>query len=297
MANIGFIGLGNMGAPMAEHLVSDGHNVVVYDIDAGACEQLAEAGATIGDDPAAVAASSEVVFLSLPGPDAVRAVVEGADGIMAGANEGLTIVDTTTSTPSTSNEIAERSASVGITFLGSPVSGGVSGAKAGTLTAMVGGDEATFEAAKPLFSSFATNRYHVGDAPGDGNAVKLLNNYLSFLGMLGASEAVALGECLGLDPTTMVDIFNRSSGRNAATEEKFPEQIIPGHYDIGMSLELMYKDIRLFGRLADENGAPVVLGDTVRNLIGYAKQDFGGDADMSRLYDYVAAHMDPSEGS
>lgn len=295
MTDVGFIGLGNMGGPMAEHLLDAGHDVTVYDVDPDSREQFAGTDATVADGPAAVAGASEVTFLSLPGPEAVREVVAGDGGIVDDIGEGATLVDTTTSTPKTTNDVADLLAERDVTVLGAPVSGGTSGAREGTLTTMVGGDRATYEACTELFSAYATDSYHVGDAPGDGHVVKLLNNYLSFLGLLGASEAVALGERAGLDAGTMVEIFNRSTGRNAATEEKFPEQIIPERYDLGFPLALMYKDVRLFSEFADDADAPVLLGDTVRNLIGYAREELGPEADMSRIYQFMARRVGPRE--
>lgn len=297
MVSIGFIGLGNMGGPMAEHLLDAGHDLTVYDVDSDARSRLGEAGATVADSPAAAAAASEVVVLSLPTPDTVVDVVTGEDGVVEGIREGATLVDTTTSTPGTTNDLADLLAERDVTVLGAPVSGGTSGAREGTLTTMVGGDPATFEACRKVFSAYATDVYHVGDSPGDGHVVKLLNNYLSFLGMVGASEAVALGERAGLDAETMVDIFNRSTGRNAATEDKFPDQIIPERYDLGFPLALMHKDLRLFGRFADESDAPVLLGDTVRNVVGYARADMGDDADMSEIYKYISQQFGPEEES
>lgn len=297
MVSIGFTGLGNMGGPMAEHLLDAGHDLTVYDVDPDARDRLGEAGATVADSPAEVAAASEVVVLSLPTPDTVVEVVTGEDGVVEGIDAGATLVDTTTSTPGTTNDIADLLAERDVTVLGAPVSGGTSGAREGTLTTMVGGDPATFEACREVFAAYATDVYHVGDSPGDGHVVKLLNNYLSFLGMVGASEAVALGERAGLDAGTMVDIFNRSTGRNAATEDKFPEQIIPERYDLGFPLALMHKDLRLFGRFADDVDAPVLLGDTVRNVVGYARADMGDDADMSEIYKYISRRVGPEEES
>jgi 3-hydroxyisobutyrate dehydrogenase len=295
MVAVGFIGLGNMGGPMAEHLLDAGHDLTVYDLDPDARAALAEVGADIGETPADVAAASEVTILSLPTPDVVREVVTGEDGVIEGITEGATLVDTTTSTPGTTADIAAALEEKGVTVLGAPVSGGTSGAREGTLTTMVGGDRASYEACTEVFSAYAADIYHVGDAPGDGHVAKLLNNYLSFLGMVGASEAVALGERAGLEAETLVDIFNRSTGRNAATEDKFPNEIIPERYDLGFTLALMHKDIRLFSQFANESDAPVLLGDTVANLVGYARSELGDDADMSEIYRFMTRRIPPEE--
>lgn len=295
MTAVGFVGLGNMGGPMAEHVLAADHDLTVYDVDPDARARFDGTDATVAGSPADVAAASEVTVLSLPTPAVVREVVTGEDGVAFGIGEGSTLVDTTTSTPETTADVASLLDEKDVTVLGAPVSGGTSGARDGTLTTMVGGDRATYEACADVFSAYATDVYHVGDSPGDGHVVKLLNNYLSFLGMLGASEAVALGERAGLDAGTMVEIFNRSTGRNAATEDKFPEHIIPGKYDLGFSFGLMYKDLRLFSQFAADNDAPTLLGDTVTNVVGYAHADMGPDADMSRLYQFVSERVDPDE--
>jgi len=295
MTTVGFIGLGNMGGQMARHILDAGHDTTVYDVDPEARKQFADTAATVADDPAAVAAASEVTLLSLPSPEVVRTVVTGEGGIVDGIGEGATLVDTSTSTPKTTNDLADLLAERDVTVLSAPVSGGTSGARESTLTTMVGGDPATYEACRKVFSAYATDTYHVGDSPGDGHVVKLLNNYLSFLGMVGASEAVALGERAGLDAGTMVEVFNRSSGRNSATEDKFPEQIIPGKYDLGFPLALMHKDIRLFSEFANDSNASVLMGDHVRNILGYARAELGDDADMSRVYEFMARRVGPDE--
>jgi len=295
MVAVGFIGLGNMGAPMAEHVLADGHDLTVYDIDPDARARLDEVGATVGENAADVAAASEVTFLSLPTPGAVREVVTGENGVAEGIEPGATLVDTTTSTPDTTEEMADLLADRDVTVLGAPVSGGTSGAREATLTTMVGGDPATYEACMDLFSTYAEDIYHVGDSPGDGHVAKLLNNYLSFLAIVGTSEAVALGERAGLDAGTLVEIFSRSSGRNSATEDKFPDHIIPEEYDLGFTLALMHKDIRLFAEFADDNDAPVLLGDTVKNLVGYAREELGDDGDMSEVYKFMARRVGPRD--
>lgn len=287
MAAVGFIGLGEMGGRMAEHLI-DGNDVTAFDVDPDAVERLEGKGATPADDAADAVDGAEVVFLSLPTPDTVEHVVEETASAF---DPGAVLVDLSTSTPSTTGRVADLLADRDVDVLGAPVSGGPSGAAAGTLSVMVGGDEAAYEACLPLFEAFAADTFHVGDDPGHGHAVKLLNNYLSFAGFLAASEAVALGRAAGLDAETLVEAVNASSGRNGATEEKFPEYVLPETYDMGFPLELMEKDIRLFGEFAEAHDAPALLGGVVRNLVGYARSRQGGDADMTRAYEFVEEQM------
>lgn len=287
MAAVGFIGLGEMGGRMAEHLI-DGNDVTAFDVDPDAVERLEGKGATPADDAADAVDGAEVVFLSLPTPDTVEHVVEETASAF---DPGAVLVDLSTSTPSTTGRVADLLADRDVDVLGAPVSGGPSGAAAGTLSVMVGGDEAAYEACLPLFEAFAADTFHVGDDPGHGHAVKLLNNYLSFAGFLAASEAVALGRAAGLDAETLVEAVNASSGRNGATEEKFPEYVLPETYDMGFPLELMEKDVRLFGEFAEAHDAPALLGGVVRNLVGYARSRQGGDADMTRAYEFVEEQM------
>lgn len=155
--------------------------------------------------------------------------------------------------------------------MGAPVSGGTSGAEADTLSVIVGGDEAAFEACVPLFETFASNIFYVGSRPMHGHAVKLLNNYLSFTALIASAEAVALGDAAGLNRETLVEVFSESSGRNSATQHKIPEAVLTGKYDLRFTLELMKRDIRLSSEFCETHDAPLLLGDTIRNLVGYAR--------------------------
>ena len=283
MATIGFVGLGQMGGAIAGHLANE-HEVIAFDIDKAAVERLADAGARPAANASDAVASADVVFLSLPTPDTVEQLIEQT---ATAFEPGTILVDLSTSTPSTTNRVAEQLAGCDVSVLGAPVSGGPSGAEAGTLSVMVGGDEATFNACYPLIKEFAEDVLRVGNEPGHGHAVKLLNNYLSFAGFLAASEAVALGRAAGLDGKTLVEAFNAGSGRNSATEEKFPRHVLTGSYDMGFSLDLMEKDIRLFKEFAEDHDASVLLGSIVRNLIGYAQTQTDAETDMTQVYEFV----------
>lgn len=289
MERIGFIGLGTMGNPMASHLVSAGYDLTVFDVDMSNIEPLSGEGVDAAPDAQAVGAAADVVVLSLPDPETVVTVIEQLE---PGLSPGDVIIDTTTSTPGTTESIATELADQDIDVLGAPVSGGASGAQSGTLTTMVGGAAETVEDCRPIMGAYASDVIHVGDSPGYGHAMKLLNNYLSFLALLGTSEAVALGERVGLDAETMVEVFSASSGRNSATEDKFPEYVIPGTYDHGFKLGLMSKDSDLLTSFAKENDVPLLLGGVVDNLIRYARAEEGPDADMTRVYEFVAGTMD-----
>ncbi|MDY6819021.1 MAG: NAD(P)-dependent oxidoreductase [Halobacteriales archaeon] len=288
MPALGFIGLGDMGEPMATHLVDAGHAVTVYDIRQSAIESLVDAGAVGADSIPAVAEAAEVIFLSLPTPADVEDVVaELAPTI----DPGDVLIDTTTSTPQTTAAVADRLADHGVDVLGAPVSGGTTGAQAGTLSVMMGGDRAVYEACKPLVDAFAADVFHVGPAPGHGHGIKLLNNYLSFTGLIAASEATLLGQRIGLDLETMCRVFTASSGRNSATEDKLPNHVATGSYDMGFPLRLMEKDIRLLTEFSEHNETPLLLAAMIRQLVGYARTQQGAEADMTRIYDFLETVM------
>jgi 3-hydroxyisobutyrate dehydrogenase len=270
---------------MARHVVEDGHDLVAFDLDSDALDRLVDAGAARAESVGDVGTRSDIVFLSLPDPAAVEAVVDDLTGAM---EDGSAVVDLTTSTPSTSREAAEKLDEHGVTFLGAPVSGGTSGASAGSLTLMAGGDPATVEACRPYVESFAADVFHIGDDPGHGNAVKLLNNYLSNVALVATSEAIALGREAGLDAETMCDVFNVSSGQNTSTMQKFPDHIIPGD-EIGFALGLMEKDMRLLSEFAEEYRMPLLVESVVHNQVSAARARFGDDGDMGDIYDYVEA--------
>lgn len=288
MSSLGFIGLGAMGGPIAQNLVSAGHDVTVFDLDDDALQAVAETGATAAASSAEAAADAEVVFLSLPGPDNVEAVVTEIESSL---DDGSILVDLTTSTPDTTNGIADLLADQGIHVLGAPVSGGASGAKDATLSVMVGGEESVFEVCKPLFESIGTDIFHVGDKPGHGHAVKLLNNYLSNIGLIAASEAVILGDAVGLDRKTLVDVFSVSSGRNSATQDKIPNQVLTGEYNVGFKIGLMEKDMRLLSEFANNQQIPLLVGNIARDITGYTKTKKGYNGDMSHIYDFLEEVM------
>ncbi len=291
MATLGFIGLGRMGGQMATHLVCDGHDVVVFDRRPEAVEAVEAAGGTGADSTAAVGTAADVVFLSLPGPEEVKTVVSDLEETL---EPGSVVVDMTTSRPGTTQAAARRLADHGVTLLGAPVSGGTSGAAEGTLAAMVGGDRAAFEATREYLDAFAANVFHVGDDPSHGHAVKLLNNYLSCTALVATSEAVVLGQQAGIDIETMCEIFSVSSGRNSATEDKFPDAIAKGR-GVGFALELVEKDIRLLLEFAEDNQTPLLVADVVRSQVGRTRARYGDDGDMTDIYRYISAVLTGAE--
>lgn len=287
MTTLGMIGLGRMGSEMAANLLEAGYDVVGYDRRSGAIVDFEENGGIGVDSAAAVGSNADVVFLSLPDPPVVEAVVEDLEPELAA---GSAVIDTTTSTPETTRTIADQLAGRDVTVLGAPVSGGVSGAAAGSLAVMVGGDRATFDACSEYFDVIGSNVFYVGPDPGHGHAIKLLNNFLSNTAMVATAEAVVLGEQIGLDIETMCDIFSVSSGRNSATEDKFPDYVAEDE-EYGFALGLMDKDLRLLSQFADDNDLPLLMASVVRSQVIGTKNRFGADGDMVDVYEYMRSTM------
>lgn len=283
MVRVGFIGLGTMGSRMSANLVEDGHDLVVFDIRDEAVEQLVEVGADGAESMSELAREADVVMLSLPGPDEVVQVVEGIHDEL---DEGDVLVDLTTSTPATTNAVDEELTARGVDVLSAPVSGGRTGAANATLSVMVGGDEVVYEECLPLFESVGSDVFYVGSQAGDGHAMKLVNNYLSFVAMICTSEVVALGEQVGLEVGTMIDVFNQSSGRNTATSYKFPEYIMPEKFDMEYNMGLVEKDMQLLMDVSRDTGVPFVAGGAIRQVIASIRAELGKGADYTEIYKY-----------
>jgi 3-hydroxyisobutyrate dehydrogenase len=281
---LGFVGLGRMGGHMSARLVAAGHPLVGYDA-AGTRERLPP-----GAEPAAsaeeVAAVAEILCLSLPDGAASRAVCQQ---VAATPNrQAHTIVDLSTIGIRAAQDCAALVAAADLTYVDAPVSGGVAGAQAGSLAAMVGAPAADYERVQPLLTVIARNCFRVGDAPGQGQAMKLLNNYLSAAALAATSEAVVFGARQGLDLAQMIDVINVSSGRSTASSDKFPRSIIPRTYDFGFAGAYMTKDVRLYLEAVEQAATPHTLATAVTDLW----QRFLAahpDADFTYLHHYLEA--------
>ena len=276
---VGFVGLGAMGTPMVEALLDGGFTVLVTDVRAEAAEALVERGATAASSSAEVADGAETVLVSLPLPEVVRTVAGevGSGGAMR------TFVDLSTTGPSTTEAIAAGLQANGIRYLDAPVSGGVSGAAERRLTVMASGDEAVFADVKPLLATFATTILHVGAAPGQGQLAKLLNNLLSATAFAITSEATTLGVRGGLDPATLLAVFNASTGRNTATSDKFPRQVLTRAFASGFRLKLMTKDVELCLAEARSRGHAMPVGGLVQQLWTLAAARADEEADHTEF--------------
>ena len=285
----GFIGLGNMGAPMAANLARAGRRLLVHDV-AGTSER-APPGAALAEDNRAVARQADAVFLSLPDGGAARGVAEE----IAGVSEARVrcVIDTSTVGIAAAREIHARLARAGIEYLDAPVSGGVSGARKGTVAVMFAGSDAAFATYRPVLEDIAAHIVHVGREAGLGQAMKLLNNFLSAVAMTATSEAIALGERHGLDMATMIEVLNASSGRNSATADKFPNRILPGTYDTGFTSRLLEKDLRLYLEALDAAGGEAVLAPSIHELWRRLEAS-EPNADITRIYPFVKeGHCNP----
>ncbi|MEN3280412.1 MAG: hypothetical protein V7607_1552 [Solirubrobacteraceae bacterium] len=279
---IGFVGLGAMGQHMAARLLDAGHDVAVFDTRPEAIEPHAARGARACDSPAAVADVATTVLVSLPTPDVVRAVATGDRGLLGGGAM-RTYVDLSTTGPLVAAEVAARLTQSGVACLDAPVSGGVAGAQAGTLTIIAAGQAAVFDRARPLLEAIGKNVVHVGDEPGQGQLAKVLNNLLSATALAITAEAVALGVRGGLSARTLVDVFTKSTGRNSATDDKFPRHVLPRTFGAGFRTELMNKDLQLCLAEAQRQGVPMVLGGSVAQLWSLAAATADDGADCTEI--------------
>ena len=278
---IGFVGLGQMGGPMSRRLLAAGHRLAVHDVRAKVRDALVVEGAEAAGSPAEVAARAEVVLVSLPTPQVVREVALGADGLIRGSAI-RTYVDLSTTGQAVAAEVAAALAERGIVTLDAPVSGGVRGAVAGTLAVMAAGPAGERERVRPMLEVFG-RVFHVGEQPGLGQLMKLANNFLSATAIVATAEAVVLGVKGGLDPATMLDVINASTGRNTASEDKFPRQILTGKYAAGFTTALLTKDLGLCAAAAEGLGVPMPVAAEVHAQWRRAVAELGPDADITTI--------------
>jgi len=279
--NYGFVGIGHMGGPMARRLLEQKQRVHVYDPDAEAVKALVAAGAQQADTPKAVAEAAEVVFLSLPTPAISTAVALGKDGVVHGSSVKY-VVDFSTIGSQAAIRIATGLAEHHITYVDAPVSGGVPGARAGTLSIMVACPDPAFEQLGDVLKTFG-KLFHIGEVAGQAQTLKLANNLLAAAAIAVSSEAMVMGAKAGLDPQVMLDVINVSSGRNSATQDKFPRSILPGTFNFGFGTGLAYKDVRLCIDEAEALGVPMVVGGAVREMLAITNAMFGAQSDYTSM--------------
>ncbi|WP_070107094.1 3-hydroxyisobutyrate dehydrogenase [Burkholderia plantarii] len=285
---IGFIGLGNMGAPMALNLLKAGHALRVFDLDAAALRTLADAGASVADSPKDAANDAERVITMLPAAAHVRRVLTGGDGVLAGLAPGAIVIDCSTIDPATVKAMAEAAEARGNRFVDAPVSGGTGGAAAGTLTFMVGAAQPLFDTIEPLLRAMGSNVVRCGEVS-TGQVAKICNNLILGITMAGVSEAMALGEALGIDPKVLGGIVSHSTGRcwSADTYNPFPGVIetAPASrgYTGGFGTDLMLKDLGLATDAAKSVRQPAYLGALAQQLYQALSANGGGGLDFSSV--------------
>jgi 3-hydroxyisobutyrate dehydrogenase len=282
VARIGFIGLGNMGVPMALNLIKAGHDVTGYDLFPAGVEKLKASGGKAAADIGELAAASDVIITMLPAGKDVSEVYLGDGGIIANAKPGTLLIDSSTIDVETARAVAHAADQKRLPMLDAPVSGGVGGAQAGTLTFMVGGPDAAFEQAEPLLSAMGKNVVHAG-AAGAGQAAKICNNMILGISMIAVSEAFVLAEKLGLDAQKLFDISAKSSGQCWSLTTYCP---VPGpvptspanrDYQAGFTAAMMLKDLKLAQDAARASGASTPLGASACSIYSlYVGQGEGG---------------------
>lgn len=284
---LGFIGLGRMGGAMAGRLLDAGHRVVVYDVDAQSCDRLAARGALVAPGLAAVGDAAPIVFSSLPSPQIVLDAILGPGGLCEGARLEV-CVDLSTSGPAAAIRIAEGLAKRGVASLEAPVSGGIKGAREGKLSLMVAGPKSAWTRVDPALALFGRS-FFIGEAPGAGQTMKLVNNLLGACAIAITAEGMTIGTKAGLDPKRMIEVLNASTGRNSATEDKWPRAVLPRTFDFGFAAGLCLKDVRLCVAEAEALGVPLAVGAAVRNLLERTVSTFGADSDFTAMTKIVEA--------
>lgn len=291
MSKITFIGLGNMGAPMAKNLLKSGLNVEVFDLNPLAVAELTELGASSADSLQQAVSGANVVVTMLPASRHVESVYLASDGVLDSVQQGTLLIDSSTIDPETARQVAAQASAKGLSFVDAPVSGGVAGAAAGTLTFIVGGSEESFAEAKDILQHMGKNIFHAGTA-GSGQVAKICNNMMLGILMSGTCEALNLGIDNGLDPKVLSDIMLQSSGRNWALELYNP---CPGvmenapasnGYQGGFMSQLMAKDLGLAMEAAVASQSSTPMGSVARNLFNLHTAHGNGQKDFSSLFEF-----------
>jgi len=279
---VGFVGLGNMGSVLAGNLVGAGHRVMCHDVSGPG---RSPEGAEFVGDVTQLARGAGVVVLSLPdggiSEQVARAIAETPQ------RRVTHVVDTSTVGVAAAQEIDGLLTEAGIAYVDAPVSGGIAGARARTLSVMCAGTDAACRAVEPVLAGLSDRRRRVGDRPGMAQALKLANNFLSATALAATSEAIAFGLSVGLDMETMLEVIDSSSGQSAATRDKFPNHVVTGRYAAGFANSLMSKDLKLYVGAVEAQGAPSVLGSVTESVWErFAAAEPG--ADFTRIYPFVA---------
>jgi len=275
---LGFIGVGRMGDPMARNLLAAGFDLTIYDTNAAAIEPLAAMGAQVAKSPMEVASAAEIVLVSLPTPDIVKKVALE----IASASRMKIFIDVSTTGPKVAAEIASALAAKGITAVDAPVSGGVGGARKGTLAVMLACPNNLVERVRPVLDPIVM-LFFLGERPGAGQLMKRAHRMLLAAALAVTSEVMVMGAKGGLDPHVMLDVINSGTGRNSASVDKFPKAILPRTFDFGFAIGLLLKDVKLCTDEAAGLGVPMICGNAIRELLAITALRQGGDADFTTI--------------
>ena len=289
---VGFVGIGIMGQRMCRNLRKAGFSIVAFDVDRAALQVAADLGADIAPDLPALAREADVVLLSLPGPAQVLGVTEGARGLLAHMKPDSHLCDASTVDPGTSRRVHASATAVGVCALDCPVSGGPTGAEAGTLTIMVGGEVAALDAVRPILQAIGKKIVHCGP-PGAGQGAKLVNQALVAVHTVAAFEALLVGRKLGLDLDTLVSILRSSSGGDWMLENHLRIKALAGDFEPGFALNLLFKDLHLFLQTATDAQAPALIAASALQLYNAARAAGGGLRDQT----IVAKEMERLAGA
>ncbi len=287
LGKIGFAGIGAMGTPMSTNLIKAGHKLVLFDIDAKKAQAVAathecEVATSLAD----LATKSNTVITMLPDGKLVHKALLGPGGICETLKPGSLIIDMSSSSPMGTRELGAILEKKGFQFIDAPVSNGVKGATAATLSIMVGGDKAIFERVKPMLEKMGNQIYYAGPL-GAGHAIKALNNYVSAAGMIAACEAMHAGEAFGIDPNIAIDIINTSSGYNGTTQRKCKQFMISGAYNAGFSTGLMAKDVRTALEIAQAMGTSTTLAKPTADIWDDMEKKLGFLSDHTEMHKYT----------
>lgn len=283
MANetFGFVGVGRMGGLMTARLLDAGQKVCVHDTSGDAVAAMEKRGAQAAASARAVADIAETVFLSLPNPEIVQQAALGPGGLIEGGRVKR-VVDFSTIGPRMAGLVAKALAARNITYVDAPVSGGLKGAREGTLAVMVACPKPVFGEVETILRTFG-KPFLLGERAGQAQTMKLANNLLAAAAIAVTSEAMVMGVKAGLDPKVMLEVINTSTGRNSASQDKFPRSVLPGTFDFGFATGLSYKDVRLCIDEAESLGVPMVVGAAVREMLAVTNAMYGADSDFTSM--------------
>lgn len=286
MKTVGVIGLGNMGRGMARSAQRGGYRVLGFDAAPGVAEGLQADGIEPRASIATIASEADVLILSLPTSAIVEEVVLGQGGVASSGRPGLIVVDTTTADPASTKKVAAALAECNIGFVDGPVSGGPKGAATATMTMVLGGSEADVAAVEPILAVISAKRVHVGPV-GAGHVTKIINNMLTGVHLLAASEAVRAAKASGVDPEKLVEALNGGSGRNSATLTNYPTWIFNDTFDSGFTMKLMRKDVRLAMALLDGVHANAPIAQEAGRLWAASEASIGDAEDFNRIVQFI----------